>query len=250
MKEKNLNKTVIITGGAIGIGRQISIDFAKSGYNVCVNYNNSEQKAKDLKNELEKNGINIEIFKADVSIRDEVDDMVSYALQKYRSIDVLVNNSGICDYNLFQDVSQKRFKELIDVNLLGVFNTTQSVLSKYMINAKYGKIINISSIWGITGGSCEVVYSMTKAGIIGMSKALAKELGPSNINVNVVAPGVIQTDMIKNLTEEDLENLKDEIPLGRIGDAKDISKTVLFLASDDSNYITGQVISPNGGMVI
>lgn len=245
-----MNKTVIVTGGARGIGKQICIDFANEGYNICINYNNSEKEATELKKQLEETNLKCMIYKADVSDSMQVDLMVDKVINTYGSIDVLVNNAGVCKYGVMQDTTCKEFNEVVNTNLLGTFNVTKSVLSKYMINKKSGKIINISSMWGITGGSCEVIYSMTKAGIIGFTKALAKEVGPSNITVNAVAPGVINTDMIKNLTNEDIENLKEEVPLQRIGTPNDISKVITFLASDKSDYITGQVISVNGGLVI
>ena len=245
-----MNKTVIITGAAKGIGRAIAKDFAYSGYNVCINYNTSEEQAKELCQELAKDGCNIIIYKADVTNRQEVDKMVDYVIGTFGNIDVLINNAGISEYKLFTDITQEDMEKMVNVNILGVFNTTQSVLKKSMLSRKDGTIINISSIWGMVGASLEVAYSTTKAAIIGMSKALAKELAPSNITVNVVAPGAISTDMISSLSKEDLEVLKEEIPLGKIGNVEDVAASVKFLASYEARYITGQVISPNGGLVI
>ncbi len=245
-----MNKTVIITGAAKGIGRAIAKDFAYSGYNVCINYNTSEEQAKELCQELAKDGCNIIIYKADVTNRQEVDKMVDYVIGTFGNIDVLINNAGISEYKLFTDITQEDMEKMVNVNILGVFNTTQSVLRKSMLPRKDGTIINISSIWGMVGASLEVAYSTTKAAIIGMSKALAKELAPSNITVNVVAPGAISTDMISSLSKEDLEVLKEEIPLGKIGNVEDVAASVKFLASYEARYITGQVISPNGGLVI
>lgn len=245
-----MNKTVLITGGAKGIGKKISFDFAKSGYNVCINYNKSESEAMLLKDELANEGCSVVIYKADITKNEEVHKMVNDVIKTFGKIDVLVNNSGVCDYNLFTDISNEKIKELIDVNIYGTINVTKEVLKQSMIKNHEGNIINISSIWGITGGSCEVIYSMTKAGIIGLTKALAKEVSMSGIRVNAVAPGAIKTEMISNLTNEQLEELKNEIPLDRLGRVEDVSNTVMFLASDKSSYITGQVISPNGGMVI
>ncbi len=245
-----MNKTVLVTGGAKGIGEKIAVDFAKEGYNVCINYNKSESNAIKLENTLINEGYSVAIYKADITNKIEVDKMVDFFISKFNTIDVLVNNAGICNYNLFTDISQEDIKNIIDTNLIGTFNVTQSVLKKCMINKKQGNIINISSIWGLVGGSCEVVYSATKSGIIGFTKALAKELSLSNIRVNAVAPGCIKTDMMENFTDEELAQIKSEIPLNRIGDEEDVSNVVLFLASDKSKYITGQVISPNGGMVI
>ena len=245
-----MNKTVIITGAAKGIGRAIAKDFAYSGYNVCINYNTSEEKAKELCQELAKDGCSVIIYKADVTNRQEVDKMVDYVIGTFGNIDVLINNAGISEYKLFTDITQEDMEKMVNVNILGVFNTTQSVLKKSMLSRKDGTIINISSIWGMVGASLEVAYSTTKAAIIGMSKALAKELALSNITVNVVAPGAISTDMISSLSKEDLEVLKEEIPLGKIGNVEDVAASVKFLASYEARYITGQVISPNGGLVI
>ena len=228
-----MNKTVIITGAAKGIGRAIA-----------------EEKAKELCQELAKDGCSVIIYKADVTNRQEVDKMVDYVIGTFGNIDVLINNAGISEYKLFTDITQEDMEKMVNVNILGVFNTTQSVLKKSMLSRKDGTIINISSIWGMVGASLEVAYSTTKAAIIGMSKALAKELAPSNITVNVVAPGAISTDMISSLSKEDLEVLKEEIPLGKIGNVEDVAASVKFLASYEARYITGQVISPNGGLVI
>ena len=238
-------RTVLVTGGAKGIGKEISTEFAKSSYDVCINYNTSDEEALKLKKELTEKGYNVDIFKADVSNRNEVDKMVDFCINRFDSIDVLINNAGICEYKLFCDITQEDIHKM-----LNTFNVTQSVLNKYMLHNHRGNIINISSVWGMVGSSCEVNYSMSKSAIIGMSKALAKEMGPSNIRVNVIAPGIIKTEMISNLNEKEIENIKNEIPLSRIGNTSDIAKLALFLASDNSSYITGQVISPNGGWVI
>lgn len=245
-----MNKTVIVTGGAKGIGEAISREFASKGYNVCVNYNTSEQKAIKLKNELCTKGYNIDIFRANVSDRKKVDEMIDFTISRFGSIDVVVNNAGICEYKLFTDITLKDLEKMINSTIVGTFNVTQSALKKYMINKKNGAIINIASIWGMVGASCEVNYSMAKSAIIGMTKALAKELGPSNIRVNAVAPGAIYTDMMASLSKETIESFKEEIPLNRIGKVEDISSIVEFLASKKGEYITGQVISPNGGVVI
>lgn len=245
-----MKKTVLITGAAKGIGAQIARDFAKEGYNILVNYNTSFDKAVMLKEELIKLGGNVEIYQADVANREQVDKMIDFCISRFDSIDVLVNNSGICEYKLFTDITHEDLINMLNVSVVGCFNVTQSALKKYMLNKKNGVIINISSIWGIVGASCEVNYSTSKAAIIGMSKALAKELAPSNIRVNVVAPGAIFTDMISNLSKDDIEEFRKEIPLERIGKVEDISGLVTFLASDKASYITAQVISPNGGIVI
>ena len=240
-------KTVIVTGGSRGIGAAIVREFAKEKYNVVLNYNNSEEAAIKIQNELKEQGINIEIFKADVSKREEVKEIVKFALEKFKNIDVLINNAGIAQIKPFMDISDEDWEKMMQINLNSVFYCTQEVLEN-MIHNKCGCIVNISSIWGITGGSCEVHYSTSKAAIDGMTKALAKELGPSNIRVNSVAPGAIMTDMNSDCTEEEIKEINKQIPLGKFGEAADIAKCVKWLVED--NYTTGQVISPNGGWVI
>jgi 3-oxoacyl-[acyl-carrier protein] reductase len=245
-----MKKTVLVTGASRGIGKKIASTFAKDNYNVCINYNNSVKEAIELENDLKNEGYSVISFKCNIANRVEVDNMVDFVLENFGTIDVLVNNAGIADYKLFTDITEEDMKNMIDTSLIGTFNVTQSVLKKFMINRKSGKIINISSIWGIVGASCEVHYSMVKSGIIGFTKALAKELGLSNITVNAVAPGVIDTDMMKDFSKEEINVIKEEIPLNRIGTVEDVASVVKFLASDSSSYITGQVISPNGGMVV
>lgn len=242
-------KTALITGASRGIGKAIATLFAENGYNVLINYNNSEKEALDLYNELKSRGFAVDTYKADVSKKEEVNLMVNYCIGQFEGIDVLVNNAGISKTNLFTDISYEEWDEVISTNLNSVFYTTKKAL-QYMIPQMSGKIINISSIWGMVGGSYEVHYSTSKAAIIGMSKALAKELGPSNIQVNCIAPGVIQTDMLDNIEDDALEALRQETPLMRLGTVEDIANCALFLASDKSDFITGQVISPNGGFVI
>lgn len=239
-------KTVIVTGGSRGIGSAIVKELAKE-YNVILNYNNSEQLAQQIQEELKEQGYNIEIFKADVSKREEVKALVKFTLEKYKNIDVLINNAGISQTKLFTDITDEDWETMIQTNLSSVFYCTQEALGN-MIHNKSGCIINISSIWGITGGSCEVHYSVSKAGIDGMTKALAKELGASNIRVNSIAPGIISTDMIADYTSDEIEDIKNQIPLERIGKGIDIAKCVKWLIED--NYTTGQIISPNGGWVI
>lgn len=245
-----MNKTILITGGAKGIGSSIALKFAELNYNICINYLTSDIKAHELKEKICNMGVGCDIYKADISKKDQVDQMISDIIKKYKKIDILVNNAAICSYGVFQDESQQDLKDVVGINLIGTFNVTQSVLDRCMINQKSGRIINISSMWGITGGSCEVTYSATKAGIIGFTKALAKELALSNILVNTVAPGVILTDMMKNFSKEELDDIKQQIPLQRFGTPEDVANVVEFLASNGANYITGQVISVDGGMVI
>ena len=239
-------KTVIVTGGSRGIGAAIVKELAKD-YNIVLNYNNSEEAAKQIQKDLKEKGINIEIFKADVSKREEVKALVKFTLDKFKNIDVLINNAGIAQSKLFIDITDEDWDKMMQVNLNSVFYCTQEVLEN-MIHNKKGCIINISSIWGLTGASCEVHYSVAKAGIDGMTKALAKELGPSNIRVNSIAPGIIATDMCSDYTEEEIKEINNEIPLGRFGEGIDIAKCARWLIEE--NYTTGQVISTNGGWVI
>ena len=240
-------KTVIVTGGSRGIGAAIVKELAKENYNVVLNYNNSERAAKEIQRELDENGIKIEIFKADVSKREEARKLVEFTIDKFKNIDVLINNAGISQTKMFTDITDEDWNKMLQVNLNSVFYCTQEVLEN-MIHNKNGCIINISSIWGITGGSCEVHYSVTKAGIDGMTKALAKELAPSNIRVNSIAPGIIDTNMNFNFSKEEIKSIKEQIPLGKLGETLDIAKCAKWLIED--SYTTGQIISPNGGWVI
>lgn len=233
----------LVTGASRGIGREITKRLAQKGIKVIANYNKSEEQAQIL----QKENNNIEIYKADVSKREEVHDMVKYILNKYGRIDILINNAGISESKMFTDVTDKDWNNIINTNLYSVFCVTQEVLTN-MIHNKKGCIINISSIWGMVGASCETVYSVAKAGVNGMTKSLAKELGPSNIRVNAIAPGIIDTDMNKNLTKEDIQNIQDEIPLEKIGKTIDIARCIEWLIQDE--YTTGQIISINGGWVI
>ena len=240
-------KTVLITGGSRGIGKCIAENLAKDGFNVVLNYNKSEKQAKQIKKDLEEQGINIEICKADVSRREEVRKLVKFTLNKFGNIDVLINNAGIAKLQMFNDITDEDWSDMINTNLNSVFYTTQEVLPN-MIHNKNGCIINISSIWGLVGASCEVAYSVSKAGIDGMTKSLAKELGLSNIRVNSIAPGVIDTEMNSNLDDVIKEEIKNETPLNKIGKPIDIYRCVKWLIEDE--FTTGQVISPNGGYVI
>ena len=247
-KEKNtIPKTIIVTGGSKGIGAQIVKQLAKGNYQVVLNYNHSKEKAKQIKQELQEQGKKIEIFKADVSKREEVKKLVNYAIEKYRNVDGLINNAGISQIKSFTDITDEDWEGMIKNNLNSAFYCAQEVLP-VMLHYKEGCIINISSIWGVTGGACEVHYSTVKAGLDGMTKALAKELGPSNIRVNSIAPGIIDTTMNKDISKEELEKLKEEIPLNKIGKTVDIAKCVKWLLEDE--YTTGQIISINGGWYI
>ena len=234
---------VIVTGASRGIGREIAKCLAAKGHKIIANYNKSEEQAKSLQKENE----NIDIYKADVSKREEIKRMIEYTLNKYGKIDVLINNAGISQNKLFTDITDEDWQKIINNNLYSAFCVTQEVVQN-MIHNHHGSIINISSVWGMVGASCETIYSIAKAGIDAMTKSLAKELGPSNIRVNSIAPGIIDTDMNKNLSKQEINGLIQEIPLERIGKTTDISKCIEWLIEDD--YTTGQIISINGGWVI
>lgn len=239
-----MKKTIIVTGASRGIGAAIVKMLAKEDYNIVLNYNKSEEIAKKIQEEFTKQGKNVEIFKADVSKREEVKKLIEFTINKFKKIDVLINNAGISQTRLFTDITDEDWNNMLNVNLNSVFYMTQEVLP-YMIHEKEGCIINISSIWGITGAACETHYSVAKAGVDAMTKSLAKELGPSNIRVNSIAPGIIDTDMNKYLLDEELANIEEEIPLGKIGSPETIAKCVKWLIEDD--YTTGQIIGINGG---
>jgi len=237
-------KTMIITGGARGIGEGISREAAKQGYTVIINYNKSQKAAESLTEELKLGGFNAFNYKADVSDFNEVRGLAEFVIKKFGRIDVLINNAGIALRKLITETTTEEFDYIFNTNVKGVFNCCKAVLS-HMIDKKRGNIINISSIFGINGASCESVYSASKGAVIAFTKALAKEVGPSGIRVNCIAPGVIDTDMNKGL---DVNMLKEMCCLNKIGAAGDIAKLALFLAGDDSQFITGQVISCDGGV--
>lgn len=239
-----MNKVIIVTGASKGIGKEISKELAKKGNTIIANYNKSEKEIKELQQELEKQNIKIDIYKADVSKREEAANLVKYTIQKYGKIDVLINNAGISQIKEFTQITDEDWNNMINTNLNSVFYMSQEACYN-MIHNKKGCIINISSIWGITGASCEVHYSVSKAGVDALTKALAKELGPSNIRVNSIAPGIINTEMNAHLSEEEKQNIEEEIPLEKIGKAIDIERCVEWLIKDE--YTTGQVISINGG---
>ena len=239
-----MNKVIIVTGSSKGIGKEISKELAKKGNTIIANYNKSEKEIKELQQELEKQNIKIDIYKADISKREEAANLVKYTIQKYGKIDVLINNAGISQIKEFTQITDEDWNNMINTNLNSVFYMSQEACNN-MIHNKNGCIINISSIWGITGASCEVHYSVSKAGVDALTKALAKELGPSNIRVNSIAPGIINTQMNAHLSEEEKQNIEEEIPLEKIGKAIDIERCVEWLIKDE--YTTGQVISINGG---
>ncbi|MEE1280624.1 MAG: SDR family oxidoreductase [Acutalibacteraceae bacterium] len=242
-------KTVLITGASRGIGAEIARQFALGGYNVAINYNKSEQPAQLLKQEITENGGTAEIFKADVSNHSEVVEMVESIYSTFGFIDVLVNNAGIAQQILFTDITPDIWANMLNTNLTSVYNCCNAVLPK-MISEHRGNIINIASMWGETGGSCEVHYSASKAGVIGLTKALAKEVGLSGIRVNCVSPGVVMTDMMSGFDKETLDSLAEETPLNKLGTSLDIANAVLFLADEKSSFITGQVLGINGGILI
>ncbi len=243
-----MNKTVLITGASSGIGAATAILFAEKGYNVAMNYNSSAAAANMLCSTLSENE-NVMTVKADISKINEVEAMVSSVRSKFGKIDILINNAGIAQQKLFNDISQEEWNKMLSVNLTGAYNCTRAVING-MINRKYGAVVNVSSIWGETGGSCEVHYSAAKAGLIGLTKSLAKEVGPSGIRVNCVTPGVIATNINSHLSVEDLNSLADETPLCRLGTAEEVAKAIYFLASDDASFITGQILGVNGGLYI
>ena len=241
-----MQKTVIITGSSRGIGAQTARRFAQGGWNVVINYLASEQAAKSLCSELSKNAVP---YKADVSNRADVENMISFTIEHFGRIDALINNAAISHFGLFNDIKDDELEHLLSVNLGGVFNCTKAVLN-HMIHNKSGCILNLSSIWGITGASCEAAYSASKAAVIGFTKAMAKELGPSGIRVNCVAPGIIDTDMNRTLDSITLNQLCADTPLGRFGKSSDVAGLLYYLAGNEAEFITGQVISPNGGFLI
>lgn len=237
-------KTVLITGASRGIGAAAARLFAANGYTVIINYLNSPEKALELAEET--GGY---VIKADVSDIVQTENMINEIIEKFGKIDVLVNNAGISVTGVFDMVPPEDVKKLFDINVFGTLNCTRSVLP-HMIRRKYGKIINVASMWGETGASCEVHYSASKAAVIGFTKALAKETGPSGINVNCVSPGLIMTDMNNCYSADELDEIIGGIPLGRSGSPFDVAETILFLASEKSSFITGQTIGVNGGMVV
>lgn len=244
-----INKTVLITGAARGIGRAAAVAFAGAGYSVAVNYNKSEEAALSLCAELERLSVRALPFRADVSDKAAVNAMFAEIEKTLGAASVLVNNAGIAEQALFTDITEEMWDRMFAVNVKGAYNCAQAALPS-MIHEKYGRIINVSSMWGISGASCEVHYSASKAALIGFTKALAKEVGLSGITVNCVAPGVIDTDMNGRLSEETLAELRECTPLNRIGAPADVAETILFLASEKAAFITGQTVSVDGGFIL
>ena len=240
-------KVALITGGSRGIGKSVSIELAKAGAIVIINYANSESSAKEVLNIVEESGGTGEILQFNVSDTIVVEEKIKYILEKYEKIDILVNNAGITRDSLFMRMKEQQWDEVFEVNTKGVFNCTKNVV-RSMVKNQYGKIINITSVVGEMGNPGQANYSSTKSAIMGFTKSLAKELGSKNINVNAISPGFIETDITDVLPDSVKEKYKEIIPLSRFGIPEDVAKAVLFLASDDSSYITGEILRINGGL--
>ena len=243
------DKVALVTGGAVGIGEAITTGLAESGAKVVINYNRSKEKAKELCDRLAKQGYECAMFKADVSKLDEASALIRETVNKYGKIDILVNNAGITKDQLMLRMSEEDFDKVINVNLKGTWNTIKSAVP-VMAKARTGKIINISSVTGIIGNAGQSNYAASKAGIIGLTKSVAREFAKRNITCNAVAPGFIETSMTETLPEKIKEYYLSQIPLGRFGKTQDVASMVLFLASDYADYITGQVMKVDGGMVM
>ena len=239
-------KVALVTGASRGIGKQCAIELARTGYSVAVNYNSSYDDAVDTVKKIREHGGSAFIVKADVSDFNQVKAMVDEVNLQFGRIDILVNNAGIAEQKLFTEICPSDWDRMFAVNVTGIYNCCSAVVPP-MISRKEGVIVNISSMWGISGASCESHYSATKAAVIGFTKSLAKELGPSGIRVNCVAPGVIKTEMCSAFSQETMLMLKDETPLQRLGEASDVANAVVFLSSKESSFITGQVLSVDGG---
>lgn len=240
-------KNVLITGATGGIGEAIAKAFAEKEYNLALQYNKSESKASEIKNELEKTyGIKALTIKADLTRNEEIEALAKKALSEFGTVDVLINNAGIAHQELFQLCSDEKAKEIFDINIMSAMKLTKEILPS-MIKNHSGRIINISSMWGICGASCEVHYSASKSALIGFTKALSKEVGPSGITVNCICPGFIDTKMNAHLSEEDVQEIIDCTPMMRKGTGEDVAYLCEFLASDKAGFITGQVISVDGG---
>ena len=243
------NKVALITGATRGIGKEIALELAENGFDIAINYRSEKDVSDEVKNEIEKNGVRCEFVKADVSDFEQCESMVKDTIEKFGRIDVLVNNAGITRDGLIMRMKKEDFESVIDVNLTGTFNVTRNVIP-YMIKQRSGRMISLSSVVGVAGNAGQTNYSASKAGIIGFTKSLAKEVASRNILVNAVAPGFIDTDMTKVLSDSVKEGIHAQIPLRRMGTPREVAKVVKFLSSDDSSYITGQVINIDGGMVM
>ncbi|MGN0971169.1 MAG: elongation factor P 5-aminopentanone reductase [Aristaeellaceae bacterium] len=244
-----MRRTVLITGGSRGIGAACVKAFARAGWSVVFLYRRAEEAAEALCTRLRGEGLDVSCRRCDVSDRDEVFRTVNELMRTYHRFDALVNNAGVAHIGLFTDMTEEAWDALFSVNVKGAFNVTQAVLPG-MISQGSGAIVNVSSMWGEVGASCEVAYSAAKAALIGMTKALAKEVGPSGVRVNCVSPGVIDTDMNAELTQADLAALAEETPLGRIGRAEEVANAALYLCGEGASFITGQVLGVSGGLVV
>ena len=243
-------KTVLITGGSRGIGKAVAMKFAENGYKIIINYVSDKTDTEQLKKELLQAGAaDILLIKADVSNSEDVKNMVKETIEKFEKIDVLVNNAGITKDNLLLRMTPEDFEKVIDINLKGTFNVTKSVVP-YMMKKRTGKIVNISSVVGVSGNAGQCNYSASKAGIIGFTKSIAKELASRNILANCIAPGFIDTDMTSVLNDNVKENINSQIPLKRMGTSEEIANSVYFLAGEENTYITGQVLNVDGGMLM
>lgn len=243
-------KTILVTGGSRGIGKEVALKYAEKGYNVVINYVSEKTDVEAIKNELlEKGAHDVLLAKADVTNVEQIEELVKQTIEKFGAIDVLVNNAGITKDNLLIRMSEEEFDKVIEVNLKGTYIVTKAV-TKYMMKKRKGSIINLSSVVGVAGNSGQCNYSASKAGIIGFTKSVAKELASRNIRANAVAPGFIETDMTSVLSDSVKENIYSQIPLKRMGTAKEVANLVYFLGEDTSSYITGQVINVDGGMVM
>ena len=243
-------KTILVTGGTRGIGKQVALKYAQNGYNVAINYVSENTDTKSLEKELKEAGAkDVLLIKANVTNSEEISKLIEEIITKYGAIDVLVNNAGITKDNLLMRMSEEEFDKVIEVNLKGTYIVTKAV-TKYMMKKRKGSIINLSSVVGVAGNAGQCNYSASKAGIIGFTKSLAKELASRNIRANAVAPGFIETDMTSVLPENIKENINNQIPLKRMGTAKEVAELVYFLGEDTSSYITGQVINIDGGMLM
>ena len=242
-------KTVLVTGGSRGIGREVANLYAEKGYDVIINYVSDKTDVEAIKKEFEEKNVECLLVKADVSKQEDVDNLVKQAIEKFERIDVLVNNAGITKDNLLMRMSEEEFDKVIEINLKGTFLVTKAV-TKYMMKKRQGSIINLASVVGVSGNSGQCNYAASKAGIMGFTKSVAKELASRNIRANAVAPGFIATDMTSVLSDAVKENINAQIPLKRMGTAKEVAELIYFLGSEQSSYITGQVINVDGGMVM
>ena len=243
------NKVALITGATRGIGKEIALELAANGFDIAVNYRSKQDGMEELKKEIEKNNVRCEFVKADVANFEDCESMVKETIEKFGKIDVLVNNAGITKDGLIIRMKKEDFESVIDVNLTGTFNVTRNVIP-HMLKQRSGRIINVSSVVGVAGNAGQTNYSASKAGIIGFTKSLAKEVASRNILVNAIAPSFIDTDMTSVLSDAVKEGINAQIPLKRMGTPKEVAKVVKFLSSEDSSYVTGQVINIDGGMVM